>query len=153
MAIRDFSEQTWLVTKVPLSHPANLTQWSRIWFTLHTTSRYVPMDASTMGIPKLQFPEIQVTTPKNKISRGWLTCPKRSPPEATFQQQWHLIPKVQKAVKTIVKNPAPMRPILEHRPNEKNMRAFNKLNVTEHVDITCTFGEETVLMGQPTMSL
>ena len=44
------------------------------------------MSAVIAGIPKPQHIEIRGITPekKKKVPRGWPTCPRRSPPKATF---------------------------------------------------------------------
>ena len=84
-------------------------------------SDYVPMDASVMGIPKPQFPEIQVTIPeKKKIPRGWSTCLKRSPPKATFHNS-DIYSKSTESSENLYEEPREKVTQEEHGPGEKNM--------------------------------
>ena len=104
-------------------------------------SDYVLVDASTLGIPKPQFPEIQGTTPEKKLPRGWPTYLKRSPPKATFHNN-DIYSKSTECSENLYEEPREKETQDEHRPREKYMQVFYKLNIKENVDVTSTPQEE-----------
>ena len=85
---------------------------------------YVVMNHVVMGIPKPTLPEIRSFLPeKKKVTRGWLTCFKRSTPKATFQNN-DIYARNTESSKNLYEEPQEMKIQEEQGPKQKNMCVF-----------------------------
>ena len=103
---------------------------------------YVVMNHAVMGIPKPTLLEIRSFLPeKKKVTRGWPTCLKRSPPMATFQNN-DIYARSTESSKNLHEEPQEMKIQEEQGSNKKNMCVFYKLNVNENGAVMSTPHEE-----------
>ena len=104
---------------------------------------YMVMSHAIMGIPKPPLMEIRsLLTEKRKVPIGWPTCLKRSPPKAAFNNN-DIYAKNTENGENFYKEPQESRTTEEeHKPKEKNMKIFYKLNVNDNTNVTSTPHEE-----------
>ena len=103
---------------------------------------YMVMNHAVMGISKPPLLEIRsLLTEKRKVLIRWPTCLKRSPPKAAFNNNIYV--KNTENSENFYEEPQESRTTEEeHKPKEKNMKIFYKLNVNENTNVTSTPREE-----------
>ena len=104
---------------------------------------YMAINHTVMGIPKPPLLEIRsLLTEKRKVPIRRPACLKRSPPKAAFNNN-DIYTKNTKNGENFYEEPQESRTTEEeHKPKEKNMKVFYKLNVNDNTNVTSTPCEE-----------